>query len=200
MARGRIFEKALMAEKRLALITWLLGESCELSSNHGHVRVEGDPEQELHVDAPLVPEPLPVAAVSCNSMWATDYFTKESGATLVVPGSHKRLCSPPANAKDMAVPVLAKKGSVIVFNGNIRHGAGARTVSGERVGMTMYFNRMYVRPQEDLANVISDEVLARNPPRFAHLVGMNNPYPARDFNFFNPKGAAFQDCTKDQRG
>jgi hypothetical protein len=62
----------------------------------------------------------------------------------------------------------------------------------------MYFNRMYVRPQEDLSNVISVEVLARNPPRFTYLVGLSNLYPARVF--FNPKGAAFQDRTKDQRG
>ena len=27
-----------MAEKPLALITYLMGESCQISSNHGHVR------------------------------------------------------------------------------------------------------------------------------------------------------------------
>jgi ectoine hydroxylase-related dioxygenase (phytanoyl-CoA dioxygenase family) len=37
----------------------------------------------------------------------------EIGATLFASGSHKRLFSHPANAKEMAVPVLAKKGSVI---------------------------------------------------------------------------------------
>ena len=100
----------------------------------------------------------------------------------------------------MAVPVEAKKGSVIVFNGNIWHGAGARTIPGERVGMTLYFNRMYVRPQEDLNAVISDEVVARNPARFAHLIGRNNPYPAKEFGWFNPRGAPFQVITKDQRG
>ena len=75
--------------------------------------MEGDPEQELHLDAPLVPEPLPVVAVSSNSMWITNDFTMEIRSTTFVPGSHKRLCSPPADAREMAVPVLAKKGSVI---------------------------------------------------------------------------------------
>lgn len=200
LARGRIFEEALMEPKPLALITWLMGESCQLSSNHAHVRVQGDPPQNLHADAPLVPEPFPVAPVASNSMWVTDDFSLESGATLVVPGSHKRLSAPTAEARNMAVPVEAKKGSVIVLNGNIWHGAGARTIPGERVGMTLYFNRMYVRPQEDLNGVISDEVVARNPARFAHLIGRNNPYPAQEFGWFNPKGAPFQVTTKDQRG
>jgi len=34
--------------------------------------------------------------------------------------------------------------------------------------MSVDFNRMSVRPQEDLNAVISDEAIARNPPLFAH--------------------------------
>ena len=200
LARGEIFEEALMAEKPLALITWLMGESCQLSSNHAHVRVEGDPAQTIHSDAALVPEPLPVAPVASNSMWVTDEFSLQGGATVVVPGSHKRLSTPPPGGSKIAVPVNANKGSVVIFNGNLWHGAGARTIPGERVGMTMYFNRMYVRPQEDLNSLISDEVVARNPPRFAHLIGRNNPFPAKEYGWFNPKGAPFYGPTKDQRG
>ena len=200
LARGRIFEEAVMAEKPLALITWLMGESCQISSNHGHIRVDGDPPQEMHTDTPMVPDPVPEASAASNMMWVTDDFSLESGATLVVPGSHKRRNSPPYGARNMAIPIEAKKGSVVVFNGNLWHGAGARTIPGERVGMTVYFNRMYARPQEDLNAVISDEVVARNPARFAHLIGRNNPYPATDFGFFNLKGAPYFGKTIDPRG
>lgn len=200
LARDRIFEEAVMAEKPLSLITYLMGESCQISSNHGHVRVEGDPPQGLHADAPMVPGPIPEAPVASNIMWVLDDFTLESGGTLVVPGSHHTRTHPPSGAKKMAIPIQAKKGTVIIFNGNVWHGAGARTVSGERVGMTVYFNRMYVRPQEDLNSVISDVAIARNPPRFAHLVGRNNPYPAQNFEFFNPKGAVYFGKTQDPKG
>ena len=200
LARGRIFEEAVMAEKPLALITYLMGESCQISSNHGHVRCEGDPPQGMHTDAPMVPEPIPAALVASNMMWVTDDFSLESGATLVIPGSHKRQNNPSPGAIKQAIPMEAKKGSVAVFNGNLWHSAGARTIPGERVGMTVYFNRMYVRPQEDLNSVISDEVVVRNPPRFAHLIGRNNPYPAKDFGFFNAKGASYFGRTTDPRG
>jgi ectoine hydroxylase-related dioxygenase (phytanoyl-CoA dioxygenase family) len=200
LARGRIFEQAILAEKPLALVTWLLGESCQISSNHGHVRVQGDPPQGMHLDTPMVPEPVPENPVTCNMMWVLDEFSLESGATLVVPGSHRKRTHPPARAIRQAIPLQAKKGSVAVFSGNLWHSAGARTIPGERVGMTCYFQRMYLRPQEDLNGVISDEVVARNPPRFAHLIGRNNPYPARDFGFFNPRGAKFFGPTGDARG
>lgn len=200
LARGQIFEQAVMAEKPLALVTWLLGESCQISSNHGHVRGAGDPPQAMHSDAPMVPDPLPDHAMTCNMMWVTDEFKKESGATLVVPGSHKRRSHPNPGAHKTTIALEAPKGSVIVFNGNLSHAAGARTIPGERVGMTVYFKRMYVQPQEDLNSVISDEVVARNPPRFAHLIGRDNPYPAKNFGFFNVAGLKYMGPTSDSRG
>ncbi len=200
LARGRVFEQAVMTEKPLALITYLMGESCQISSNHGHVRVQGDPPQGIHADAPLMPDPLPDAPVASNMMWVLDDFSLESGATMVVPGSHKKRTHPVPNAMKMAVPVKAEKGSVIVFNGNLWHGAGARTLPGERVGMTVYFNRMYARPQEDLNAVISDEVVARNPPRFGHLIGRNNAYPNTDLGDYKMKGLKHFASTLDPRG
>ena len=80
---------------------------------------------------------------------------------------HRRTHAAPEAAK-MAVPRAARNRSVSGLNGNLWPGAGARREPGERVGMTVDFNRMSVRPQEDLNAVISDEAIARNPPLFAH--------------------------------
>ena len=44
--------------------------------------------------------------------------------------------------------------------------------------MTVYFSRMYARTQEPLNDLISDEIVARNPPRFAELIGRYNPFPS----------------------
>lgn len=189
-----------MAEKPLALASLLFGESCQISSIHGHVRVEGDPPQALDNDAPTVPDPMLDHTMTGNLMWVIDEFTRESGATLVVPGSHKRRGHPNPGAHRTTVPLVARKGYVIVFSGNLIHGAGSRTIPGERLGMTVYFKRMYVQPQKDLNAVISDEVVARNPPRFAHLIGRDNTFPAEDFGFFIAKGMEYLARTADNRG
>ena len=66
--------------------------------------------------------------------------------------------------------------------------------------MTVYFKRLYLQPQENLNAAISDEVMARNTPRFAHLIGRDNPYPAKDFGFSNAKGMKYMARTADSRG
>ncbi len=204
LARGRIFEEAVMAEKPLALVTYLMGESCQLSAVNGHVRAQGDVPQAMHVDTPFIPAPLPDWTHTCNVMWCMDDFDRESGGTLVVPGSHKT-CSHPLTgrtSRKMAIPVEAPKGSVFVFSGNLWHGAGARTKPGVRVGMTVYFSRMYARPQEPINELVSDEIVARNPPRFAELVGRHNPYPypLGAYGKQGPRTVEFLNKTKDPRG
>lgn len=135
-------------------------------------------------------------------MWCTDDFSFEAGGTLVVPGSHKNFSHPlsGSTARNMSIAVEAPKGSVVVFTGHLWHGAGARTLPGVRVGMTVYFSRMYARPQEPLNDLISEEIVARNPPRFAELIGRNNPYPSSDYAFDGMKVGAHINKTKDPRG
>lgn len=100
----------------------------------------------------------------------------------------------------MAVPIEAPRGSVLVFNGNLWHGAGARTLPGIRVGMTVYFARMYARPQEPLNELVSDEIVNRNPPRFAELIGRYNPYPSDRYGFDVAKLARYGSKTNGPRG
>jgi len=202
LARDRIFEQAVLMEKPLALVTYLMGESCQISSVNGHVRAQGDPPQGMHSDAPFVPEPLPSFTHTCNVMWCMDDFDLEGGGTLVVPGSHKNNSHPlpGSTTRNMAVPIDVKKGSMLVFNGHLWHGAGARTQPGLRVGMTVYFSRMYARQQEPLNDLIGDDIVARNPPRFAELIGRNNPYPSSGYGFDGDKIASHITKTKDPRG
>ena len=148
----------------------------------------------------MVPDPVPEHAMTCNMMCVIDEFTCKFGATLVLPGSHKRRGHPNPGAHRITIPLEAPKGSVIVFSGNLMHGVGAPTTPGKRVGMTAYFKRMYVQPQEDLNSVISDKVVARNPPRFAHLIVRDNPYPAKDFGSSNAKSMKYMARTLDSRG
>ncbi len=202
LIRGRIFERAVMAEKPLTLVTYLMGESCQISSCHGHARVEGDPPQGMHDDLPFVPDPIPGFVHTCNMMWCTEDFSRESGGTLVVPGSHKRGTHPlpGSSSRNQAVPVEAAKGSVIVFTGSLWHGAGARSIPGVRVGMTVYFSRMYARTQEPLNDLLSDEIVERNPPRFGELIGRYNPYPRDQYGFDMAKLRRYAGKTNDQRG
>jgi ectoine hydroxylase-related dioxygenase (phytanoyl-CoA dioxygenase family) len=73
------------------------------------------------------------------------------------------------------VPVEAPAGAAIVFHGNTWHGAFSRTAPGLRLTLSTLFSRMYMRPQERYDEILGDEVIDRNPPRFRTLVGRDVP-------------------------
>lgn len=180
LVENPIFEQALMNRKVIALITYLLGESCILNHLSSMVKGPGGEYLPLHTDQNQTGcvEPFPPYASVANATWALTDYSEENGALCVVPGSH-RWCRPPnaAEATDLSSfkPVEAPAGSVIIWHGNTWHGAVPRRAPGLRVSLVEYFQRWYHPPIEELAPHITEEILQRNSDRFAVLTGVRKP-------------------------
>ena len=107
------------------------------------------------------------------------YESLDGGATVIVPNSHLLKRAPPTTDKELmekayeaVQPILAKKGSIVCWDGSVWHAGGYRKVpQGERVVMHTTFCRLYVRPVENYKLTVEDEVLARNPPLLASMCG-----------------------------
>ena len=85
-----VFEDILMAPKPLALISYLLGESCLLSSMGCHFRGPGGGPLPLHSDnGNGIPAPFPAFSHVANVNYALTPYSREAGALAMVPGSHK---------------------------------------------------------------------------------------------------------------
>jgi hypothetical protein len=179
----RVFEEALMNRSVLALITYLLGESCILSSSSALLKVRAAENLELHSDQVGQPAPLPPYAQVANAHWLLTDYSTENGATRFVPGSHK-LCRHPtrAEAVDLSntVTISAPAGSVLIWHGNTWHGAAERTSPGARMTLIHFFSRWYLMPQMLLRQSVPSELLERNPERFAVLMGKRSPYSSAD--------------------
>ena len=67
------------------------------------------------------------------------------------------------------IAVEARAGSLVFWHGNTWHGAYNRRAPGLRVSMPITFCRPYMRSEEDLVGRIPQEMLDRNPARFAML-------------------------------
>lgn len=160
----------------LPLITYLLGASCTISGVTGYVKGTGDKALGVHSDTAYVPDPLPPYAQLANVNYCLTDYTEMDGCLTIVPGSH-RSCHRPRGGEgaDEAVPVEAPTGAAIVFHGNAWHGARPRRNPGLRLTVSTLYCRMYMRPQERYDAIIGDEVLSRNPPRFAQLIGKEVP-------------------------
>jgi ectoine hydroxylase-related dioxygenase (phytanoyl-CoA dioxygenase family) len=184
--RDRAFEEAVLNPPALALITYLLGKSCLLSSMTSHFKGPGRLPLGLHSDnGNMTPNPLPPYALVANCNYAlTDYTGPESGAFAIVPGSHK-LNRHPTSAEARlggeggnpdVIPVVCPAGSAIVFHGNAWHGSYARSEPGFRINLAAYFCRRFVQTQERFREAVPAALLDRNPPRFATLMGMDTVY------------------------
>lgn len=182
-----IFQQALMNERALALVTYMLGESCVLFSSTGQVKGPGFQYLPLHADQANsgTPAPFPAIAQVCNAVWALTDYDAGNGATCFVPGSHK-LCRHPtaAEAVDLSLfePLQARAGSIIVWHGNTWHGAIPRKNPGLRVSIIQFFGRWFHNPGNRFAKLISQADLERNPPRFADLIGAR-PTPGLDHRY-----------------
>ncbi len=170
-----LFEQAVMEPSVLALVTYLLGENCILDIMNGSIKAPGPEHVPLHLDT-VQPVPLPPYAQVVNASWILSDYTLADGPTCILPGSHKYCRYPfPEEATNYAgtVAIEAPAGSVLIWHGNTWHGALPRTAPGLRISLVTFFQRWYMRLQNGHADKVTPEMLARNDPRFATLVGVD---------------------------
>jgi ectoine hydroxylase-related dioxygenase (phytanoyl-CoA dioxygenase family) len=172
-----VFQEAVVNPTALALATYLLGESCVLSNCLAGLKGPGGGDLPLHCDNVMIPAPFPPYAQVCNVTWALTDYGEGSGELRYVPGSHRFGRHPtPGEGLDALVPVHAEAGSILFWHGNTWHGATARRDPGLRINLIVAMMRPYLRPQEVYKENVTEEILAKNPPRFATLVGQGHNY------------------------
>lgn len=173
LGEDRVFEEALLNPVVLALMRYMLGESCALIHQSLFVKCPGPDHLPLHTDQDQTvgPSPLQNIAHVANANWALTDYTVENGAIAFVPGSHKLSRAPTRyEATDLTLfePVEMKAGSVVVWHGNTWHGALRRSAPGVRVTLVEYFGRQHLAGAN--TSTVTQEMLDRNPPQFAELV------------------------------
>jgi hypothetical protein len=183
--KNPVFEEAVLNPKPLALITYLLGQSCWLSSLTSHVKGPGEKGLLLHSDtANGVPAPFSAYSHVANCNYALTDYTEAGGALAMVPGSHRLHRQPTRwevslsgnDRNPHAIPIEVPAGSAVVWHGNTWHGSFPRTVPGVRVNLATYFCRQYMAPQELYGDNTPPEIIARHgrDSRMAQLLGLNH--------------------------
>ncbi len=123
--RDAVFSAVLEEPRVLAAVQHVLQRPFKLLFLAGRDPLPGFGQQGLHTDWIQREPSEPFAVVT--ALWVLDGFTADNGAPRVVPGSHR---VPRPIPKDMQAPaarhpreqlVLARAGSVLVFNGHLAH-------------------------------------------------------------------------------
>ena len=176
--KGQRFRDLLKHEAVMGLVRSVIGDSILLSGHSANIANEGGAEMKLHTDQWWMPQPVTDAASSImvgdfnrnhvpdapkatpksiaptavmNVIWMLADFTKENGATRVVPGSHLLGEYPrQENWKESEVmQATAPAGTALLIDGRIWHGTGANIGGEPRLAVLTTFCGPQFRSQED---------------------------------------------------
>jgi len=148
--RDLVFEGIYTHPRVLAAVYHILRDRFRVGQIGGRDPLPGYGQQGLHADwsARYKGEPFRIV----TTIWLLDDFTKENGATRVVPGTHQLLMPPPKSFADPAsrhpdqTIIVAKAGSVLVFNGHLWHsGTINKSSSSRRVIQCIFVGRDELR-------------------------------------------------------
>ncbi|MCY3811227.1 MAG: phytanoyl-CoA dioxygenase family protein [Gammaproteobacteria bacterium] len=194
----RIFEEWIVNPTLYTLINYLMRGQQQLSSLTSFVKWKGERDTlGLHSDSPPDRDGrMPPCSDVANAAYCLTDYTLDNGAIAMVPGSHTYCRQPkPGEGEDMAVPVEAEAGSLIVWHGNIWHGAFEKKTDGLRLNVTSYHCHRRLKTQERYQWHVTQEMIDRNPPEFARLVGADDnmgwdesgPDYGRTFKYATPE-------------
>jgi len=172
LVHGELYERIPVHASILPIVERVLDRGCLVSSLSSISICSGETGQPMHADDQLIPLPKPHPAIVCNSMWAITDFTRDNGATRIIPGSHLRDRSPdPAARYEGVIPAEMPRGSVLVYHGSLWHKGGANKTDRRRTGIAMNYCAGFLRQQENQQLGIPREIAKGFSPRLRELVG-----------------------------
>ncbi len=111
-----------------------------------------------------------------NVMWPMTPYTAQNGATIVWPGSHKRLDEPMIDPAEAIAAEMAP-GSALLFLGSTLHGAGANATATARRGMIISYCLGWLKPYENQWLTYPPAIARTFSPDLAALVGYREHRP-----------------------
>lgn len=128
----------------------------------------GQKAQRIHQDVHPFGNPCPPLIIA--SMWAISDFTKENGATIVVPGSHLWDEDREAKEEEKVVAEMSA-GSVLLYFANTHHGAGENISEVNRTGLNIQYSVSWLRQEENQYLAVPMDAARNYPKRIKELLG-----------------------------
>ena len=178
--KGEIFERVIVMPDILEPVAHILGPRFKLSSlNLRSANPYSDWVQPLHSDVGAIADEQGYWV--SNSVWMLDDFTRENGATRIVPGSHRwgklpqQVVPDPSAAHPDEVLLTGRAGTVVVMNAHTWHGGTANHSSAERRALHAFYTRWDKPQQQYQKKLIRQEVQQRLNPTVRQVLALDDP-------------------------
>ncbi|MBI2191464.1 MAG: phytanoyl-CoA dioxygenase family protein [Planctomycetes bacterium] len=157
----------------LAVARHFVGPKCRVVEAVSKPVWPGAPIQRVHVDSAGDFIRIPDVPWMINTIWMLTDFTRENGATVVVPMSHRSRKSPPVPMKPddpLLKSITGRRGSVMMWHGGLWHGAGANTSQEIRVGLNIaYYPPWFNHAREGGHQPVWPETYERMPKELQEM-------------------------------
>ncbi|WP_293680933.1 phytanoyl-CoA dioxygenase family protein [uncultured Phenylobacterium sp.] len=170
--KGREFEDLLDDPLIDEFVPDLLGDHAIIFSYSANIAGPGGQPQILHYDQISVQPPIPDVMVGLNIAYFLDDVTEANGGTRLAPCSGQRGMAPddPFSIEG-TIAAEGPAGTALLWDSRIWHGTGANRTDGLRHVILLYFNRHFMRAQENWSLSLRDDVRARLSERALTMLG-----------------------------
>ena len=135
------------------------------------IRIQpGQKKQYLHRDRLAWGGYVKQVEPQLNTIWALTDFTKENGATQVVPGSPHWEEGREATDDEIAYAEMPK-GSVLIYSGSVIHGGGENASTMDRWGLNITYSLGWLRQEENQYLSCPPEIAKNLDPALQELIG-----------------------------
>jgi ectoine hydroxylase-related dioxygenase (phytanoyl-CoA dioxygenase family) len=172
--RGPEFDALYVYRPVLEACRRVIGRPFKLSTLLARTLRPGSQAQPLHVDYERDAEGWPMVGF----ILMVDEFRRDNGATHFVPGSHRwpkvsdGFARKPVADNEYQVLACGPPGSVIIYNGSVRHGHTANRSGEPRRSIQGAYIRRDAPSGADLPARMRPETLARIGPLAKYLLGV----------------------------
>jgi len=178
--KGEVFTRAIALAPVVEGVRHVLGPDIKLSSlNARSADPHSDEGQPLHVDMAALPDQRGYWV--CNTIWLLDDFTRDNGATRLVPGSHRWGTRPNDVLADPMAPhpqeqlLLGPAGSIAIMNSHLWHGGTANRTATPRLAMHAFYCRRDKPQQQYQKSLVRPAVQATLSPALRDLLALDDP-------------------------
>ena len=142
-----------------SVLNLIFEEEYHLTTFSSNTLRKGFDRRGFHVDYPYhdLKEPYLDKVLGVQVNFALDDFTIENGATIYIPDSYKSHAFPTKNSEYFNKEkkyMLAQKGSVILYRGDMWHTQGLNVTDNPRVALLANFSPLHIDPKDriDIGN------------------------------------------------